>query len=92
MNATNRGALAVLVLLATALFACKSDKGRAVALEMDGQTVIHEEKCGKDYVSCGQRVRDRAKDTLCARNGKGNHPYLYKISKGDPIKNTAICR
>jgi hypothetical protein len=82
-----------LVLTASALLACKSDKGRAVALEMDGQTVIHEEKCGsKDYVACGQRVRDRAKDVLCARSGKGNHPYLYKISKGDPIKNTAICK
>jgi hypothetical protein len=89
----NRTVLLALAFVATALLACKSDKGRAVALEMDGQTVIYEEKCGsKDYVSCGQRVRDRAKDVLCSRNGKGNHPYLYKISKGDPIKNTAICR
>ena len=79
--------------LASALLACRSDKGRAVALEMDGKTVIYEEKCpSKDYVGCGQRVRDQAKAILCSKHGKGSHPYLYKISKGDPIKNTALCR
>lgn len=84
----------IVVTLAAALLACgSSDKGRAVTLEIDGTTTIHEEKCAtKDYVACGQRVRDRTKETLCARNGKGNHPYLYKIGKSEPMRNTALCK
>ena len=68
-----------------------SDKGRAVAFELDGKTVLAEERCGsKEYVACGQRVREQAKGVLCAR-GKGKHEYLYKISKGEPMKQTAFC-
>lgn len=90
---TSATTLVAFAMLASALLACRSDKGRAVALELDGNTVIYEEKCGsKDYVACGQRVRDRTKDILCARNGKGTHPYLYKISKGDAMKSSAYCK
>jgi hypothetical protein len=80
------------VALSALFFSGCSDKGRAVALEMDGETVLAEEKCGsKDYVACGQRVRDQAKAALCQKRGKGRHEFLYKIGKGQPIKNTTSC-
>lgn len=82
----------VLLILSALVFLGCSDKGRAVALDMDGKTVLAEEKCGsKDYVACGQRVRDQAKAVLCGKLGKGRHDFLYKIGKGEPMKNTANC-
>ncbi|HTE51278.1 MAG TPA: hypothetical protein VK698_10450 [Kofleriaceae bacterium] len=73
-------------------------KGSCGAYELDG-TVIVERRCllrsgGKvyDYVSCGQRVRDRAKELICRDKGKGMHKYMYRSGETKPSQSSVFCK
>lgn len=73
-------------------------KGSCGAYELDG-TVIVEKRChlrsgGKvyDYVRCGQRVRDRAKELICRDKGKGLHKYLYRSGESKPSQSSVFCK
>ena len=73
-------------------------KGSCGAYELDG-TIIVERLCplrsgGKtyDYVACGQRVRDRAKELICRDKGKGLHKYLYRSGDSKPTTSSAYCK
>jgi hypothetical protein len=76
----------------------RGDKGSCAAYELDG-TVIVERRCplrsnGKthDYVTCGQRVRDRAKELICRDKGKGLHKYLYRSGESKPSSSSVYCK
>ncbi len=45
-----------------------------------------------DYVSCGQEVRDRAKELICPDKGKGMHKYLYRSGESKPSKSSVYCK
>ena len=73
-------------------------KGSCGAYELDG-TVIVEKRChlksgGKvyDYVRCGQRVRDRAKELICRDKGKGMHKYMYRSGESKPSQSSVFCK
>jgi hypothetical protein len=73
-------------------------KGSCGAYELDG-TVIVERRClhrsgGRtyDYVACGERVRDRAKELICRARGKGLHKYLYRSGESKPSTSSVYCK
>jgi hypothetical protein len=73
-------------------------KGSCAAYELDG-TVIVAKRCplksnGRthDYVTCGQRVRDRAKELICRARGKGLHKYLYRSGESKPSQSSVYCK
>ena len=45
-----------------------------------------------DYVTCGNRVRDRLKLQLCAERGPGLHKYLYQVGDGKPSASSVFCK
>lgn len=74
------------------------EKGSCGAYELDG-TVIVERRCllksgGKvyDYVTCGQKVRDRAKELICRDKGKGLHKYMYRSGESKPNQSSVYCK
>jgi hypothetical protein len=73
------------------------DKGSCGAYELDGSVIV-ERRCllkgGKvyDYVTCGQRVRDRAKYLICRDRGKGLHKYLYRSGDSKPNQSSVYCK
>jgi hypothetical protein len=73
-------------------------KGSCGAYELDG-TVIVERRClhrsgGRtyDYVTCGKRVRDRAKELICRVRGKGLHKFLYRSGESKPSPSSVYCK
>lgn len=73
-------------------------KGSCGAYELDGSVIV-EKRChlksgGKvyDYVRCGQRVRDRAKELICRDKGKGLHKYLYRSGESKPSQSSVFCK
>jgi hypothetical protein len=86
----------VTALLAAAAGGCNSQKASCASYEVDGKTVIVEERCSKrgrayDYVSCGQMVRDKTKTILCER-GKGSQKYMYRVGTSKPTDSSVFCK
>ena len=71
-------------------------KGKCAAWELDGSLLALEHCPAKgsshDYVECGKRVRDKVKELLCAKLGKGSHKYMYRVSDNKPSKSSVYCK
>jgi len=88
-------ALGMVLGLATTAYA---EKGKVTAYELDGYTVISTKTCSPsgrysyDYSRCGERLRDSVRIRLCAKLGRGTHPYLYQLGDNRPTRPSVWCK
>lgn len=76
--------------------AMRGSRGSSGAYWPDGKLIVIEacdrQRSGYDWVSCGRRVRERAKERICRHAGKGLHHYYYRRGDDTPSKTSAYCR
>jgi hypothetical protein len=72
-------------------------KGTVTAWNDAGDTVLDHKVCLRnkgswDYVSCGNALRERLKDQICATAAPGLHKYLYQVGDGRKNPSTVLCK